>query len=129
MEEESKVRSPDDYDKYISAEIPDQKKYPKLHRLVCTHMMHGPCGVLNRKCACMVDGSCCFHYPRDFSETTQQGKDSYPIYRRDDGKQVKIRGEWLNNRWVCCSIKSVKYLYKYVFHFCWIGQMWMGNQL
>ena len=44
MKNESKVRTPDDYDKYISAELPDQKKYPELHRLVCKHMMHGPCG-------------------------------------------------------------------------------------
>jgi hypothetical protein len=27
-----------------------------LHDLVCNHMMHGPCGVLNDKCACMQDG-------------------------------------------------------------------------
>jgi hypothetical protein len=100
-----------------------------------TFQMHGPRGVHNRDCPCMVYGNCHFHYPLNFSETTQQGKDSYPIYRtRDDGQQVKIRREWLNNRWVvsfspillmrynchinvevCCSIKSVKYLYKCVF--------------
>ena len=74
MEAESKVRTPDDYDKYISAELPDQKKYPELHRLVCKHMMHGPCGVLNHKCPCMIDGNYRFYYPRDFCETTQQGK-------------------------------------------------------
>jgi hypothetical protein len=28
MEDESKVCTPDDYDKYISAELPYQKKYP-----------------------------------------------------------------------------------------------------
>jgi len=90
MEEESKVWSPNDYDKYISAELPDQKKYPKLHRLVCKHMMHGTCGVLNHKCACMIDSSCRFHYPHDFCETTQQGNNSYVIYRRrDDGQKVE----------------------------------------
>ena len=60
MEDESKVRTPDDYDKYISAELPNQKKYLELHRLVCKHMMHGPCGVLNRKCPCMIDGN--YHF-------------------------------------------------------------------
>jgi hypothetical protein len=135
MEADSKVRTPDDYDKHISAELPDQKKYPELHRLVCKHMMHGPCGVLNHKCPCMKDGKCRFHYPREFCETTLQGKNSYPIYRRrDDGQKVKIRREWLDNRWVvpynpillmrynchinvevCSSIKCAKYIYKYVF--------------
>ena len=135
MKDESKVHTPDDYDKYISAELPDQKKYPELHRLMCKHTMHGPCGVLNRKCPCMIDGNCHFHYPYYFYETTQRGKSSYPIYRRrDDGQKVKIRKEWLDNRWVvpynpillmrynyhinvevCNSIKCAKYLYKYVF--------------
>lgn len=82
MESGSKLKSPDDFDKYILAELPDKKKYPELHKFVCKHMMHGPCGVLNKNCPCMVDGECRFRYPRQFSESTQQGKDSYPIYRR-----------------------------------------------
>jgi hypothetical protein len=90
MKDESKVQTPNDYDKYISAELPDQKKYPELHRLVCKHMMHGLCGVLNRNCPCMVDGNCHFHYPCNFSETTQQENDSYPIYRRRDDRQQEV---------------------------------------
>ncbi|XP_066381900.1 uncharacterized protein [Miscanthus floridulus] len=43
MEPNTKLRSPDDYDKFISAELPDPVKYPVLHKLVCKHMMHGPC--------------------------------------------------------------------------------------
>uniref|UniRef100_K3ZF28 Helitron helicase-like domain-containing protein n=1 Tax=Setaria italica TaxID=4555 RepID=K3ZF28_SETIT len=115
--------------------IPDPNKYPWLHELVVKHMMHGPCGTLNKDYPCMVDGQCHFHYPRQFSETTQQGKDTYPIYRRrEDGQKVKVRGEELDNRWVvpytlvllmrynchinveiCSNIKSVKYLYKYIY--------------
>jgi len=48
MESGSKLSGPDDFDKYISTELPDEKKYPLLHELVCKHMMHGPCGVLNK---------------------------------------------------------------------------------
>jgi hypothetical protein len=47
------LRSPDEFDKYIFAEISDKDKYPVLHDLVCKHMMHGPCGVLNDKYTCM----------------------------------------------------------------------------
>ena len=60
MENGSKLSGPDDFDKYISAEFPDEKKYPELHRLVCKHMIHRPCGVLNKNCRCMVDGACRF---------------------------------------------------------------------
>ena len=112
-----------------------KKKYPLLHELVYQHMMHGPCGVLNKNCACMQDGGCRFKYPKRFSETTEQGKDAYSIYRRrNDGHKVFVHKKWLNNRWVvpynlmllmrynchinvevCSSIKCCKYLYKYVY--------------
>ncbi|KAL6603039.1 hypothetical protein ACP70R_043400 [Stipagrostis hirtigluma subsp. patula] len=130
-----KIMSPDQYDRIISAEIPDKDKYPMLHSLVAKHMMHGPCGSFNKNNPCMVDGSCRYHYPRQFSETTLQGEDSYPIYRRrNDRRQVRIRGELLDNKWVvpynpyllmrynchinlevCSSIKAVKYLFKYIY--------------
>jgi hypothetical protein len=60
MASKDKLKSPDDFDKYISAEILDKDKYLVLHDLVCKHMMHGPCGVRNKNCACMVDGSVIF---------------------------------------------------------------------
>ena len=134
MKKGSNLTTPDAYDKVISAELPNKDKYPLLHILVIKHMLHGPCGVLNRKCACMVNRECRFRYPRQFCAATQQGKDSYPLYRRrDDGRRVKVRGAELDNRWVvpynprllmtynchinveaCSSIKACKYLFKYV---------------
>ena len=56
MDTSAKLSGLDAFYKYISAELPDEKKYPLMHRLVCKHMMHGPCGVLNPKYPCMVDG-------------------------------------------------------------------------
>jgi hypothetical protein len=101
MKKGSNLTTPDAYDKVISAELPNKDKYPVLHSLVIKHMLHGPCGVLNRKCACMVNGECHFRYPRQFCAATQQGKDSYPLYRRrDDGRRVKVRGAELDNRWM-----------------------------
>ncbi|GAA0164737.1 hypothetical protein LIER_20298 [Lithospermum erythrorhizon] len=97
-------------------------------------MMHGPCGSLNLKNVSMVNGKCKNHYPKEFTEYTTHGKGRYPIYRRrNDGKTAKVRGHLLDNRWVipynpqllaefnchmnveiCCDIKDVKYLYKYI---------------
>ncbi|XP_044360895.1 uncharacterized protein [Triticum aestivum] len=135
MKAKSKLATPDDYDRVICAEIPDKEKHPVLHDLVVKHMLHGPCGELKKSCPCMIDGQCRFHYPRDFCDATQQGKDSYPIYRRrDDGRRIRIRGADLDNRWVvpynpsllmrynchinveaCSNIKAVKYLFKYIY--------------
>jgi hypothetical protein len=92
------LRSPDEFDKYISTEIPFKDKYPVLHDLVCKHMMHGPCGVLNDKCTCMQDGECRFQFPRQFCDAAQMGKDSYLVYRRrDDGQVVEVRNAKLDN--------------------------------
>jgi hypothetical protein len=135
MANKDKLRSPDEFDKYIFAEILDKDEYAVLHDLVCKHMMHGPCGVLNDKCTCMQDGECQFWFPRQFCDAMQMGKDLYPVYsRRDDGQVVEVRNAKLDNRWVvpfnpsllmlynchinvkiCSSIKAVKYLYKYIY--------------
>jgi hypothetical protein len=64
MKSGSKLTTPDAYDRVILAEIPDKDKYLELHDLVISHMLYGPCGVLNKNCACMVDGECHFKYPR-----------------------------------------------------------------
>ncbi|AQK59598.1 hypothetical protein ZEAMMB73_Zm00001d053542 [Zea mays] len=130
-----KLTCPEQYDLLISAEIP-HNKYPELRKMVIKHMMHGPCGSLNPNCPCTKGHvSCKNHYPRPFSDTTLQGKDSYPIYKcRDDGRKEKVRGCELDNRWVvpynpyllrlfnchinveaCGSIKVVKYLLKYIY--------------
>jgi hypothetical protein len=134
MANRDKLRSLDEFHKYISAEILNKDKFPMLHDLVCKHMMHGPCGVLNNKCTCMQDGECQFRFPRQFCDVTQMGKDSYQVYRRrDDGQVVEVRNAKLDNMWVvpfnhsllmlynchinveiCSSIKTVKYLYKYI---------------
>ncbi|ONM54612.1 hypothetical protein ZEAMMB73_Zm00001d020246 [Zea mays] len=135
MQRKYKLTCPEQYDLLISAEIPSNK-YPELQKMVIKHMMHSPCGSLNPNCPCTKGRkSCKNHYPRPFNDTTLQGKDLYPIYRRhDDDHKEKVRGCELDNRWVvpynpyllrlfnchinveaCGSIKAVKYLFKYIY--------------
>ncbi|RCV11597.1 hypothetical protein SETIT_2G199000v2 [Setaria italica] len=61
-------------------------------------------------------------------------KNKYPLLHQLDGQKVFIRKKWLDKRWVvpynpillrhynchvnvevCCSIKSIKYIYKYIY--------------
>ncbi|GJX07282.1 hypothetical protein Tco_0195214 [Tanacetum coccineum] len=136
-EEADKLANPDHYDKVVCAKILDPNKQPELHQLVLKHMIHDPCGHLNTRCPCMEGDpkKCRWNCPRQFQETTQQGDDSYPLYRRrDNGIEVNVRNSVLDNRWVvpynpkllmmfnchinvevCSSIKSVKYVFKYVY--------------
>ncbi|KAL6176715.1 hypothetical protein ACLB2K_053348 [Fragaria x ananassa] len=138
LNDDDKLNNPDDYDKIVRAEIPSQDEEPTLYNAVLGHMIHGPCGVHKRNAPCMKSGSCKRGYPKSFSANTCQGNDSYPIYRRrdihsntdfDDNVNRQVDNRWVvpYNPWlltkydchvnveVCCSIKSVKYLYKYVY--------------
>ncbi|XP_073120058.1 uncharacterized protein [Henckelia pumila] len=135
LKKEHKINSTDQFDDYVSAELPEEEKNPRLFNVVVKHMMHGPCGHLNKTNSCMVRGQCKSHYPQKFCERTVQGKDGYPIYRRrNDSQTVDVRRAKLNNQWVvpynpyllmrydchmnveiCSGLTAVKYLYKYIY--------------
>uniref|UniRef100_A0A1S4BAU6 Helitron helicase-like domain-containing protein n=1 Tax=Nicotiana tabacum TaxID=4097 RepID=A0A1S4BAU6_TOBAC len=55
LEQGYKITLADQYDKFISAELPDEEEYPLLHDLVVKHMMHGPCGKHRPTNSCMKD--------------------------------------------------------------------------
>ncbi|XP_073120893.1 uncharacterized protein [Henckelia pumila] len=135
LSQASKMFYPEAFDRIVCAELPDQITHPYLFSLVVKHMIHGPCGSLNPSCPCMKKGSCKFNYPKDFSENTKFGINSYPIYRRrNDNHILTIRGSQLDNRWVipynpyllakfnchinveiCSTIQAIKYIYKYIY--------------
>ncbi|XP_071582207.1 uncharacterized protein [Temnothorax nylanderi] len=112
-------------------EIPDPCENRNLHDIVMRHMIHGPCGDW-----CLVDGKCSKHYPKSYHEETRMDEDAYPYYRRRaTGKTFERPGGYIvDNRHVVpycptlstifnchinveivSSIKSVKYLYKYIY--------------
>jgi hypothetical protein len=135
FDNDDKLREPEDYDRVVRAEIPKVEFEPQLYEAVLKHMIHGPCGRLNQNSPCMKDGQCKKRYPKEFVEETRQGNDSYPQYRRQFHEPVSLnRNIHVDNRWVvpynpwlllkydchinvevCSSIKSIKYLYKYVY--------------
>jgi hypothetical protein len=132
---EDKPKDADAIDKMVSAEIPDIQCFPRLHAIVTKHMIHGPCGEHNLNSPCMVDGKCSKKFPKDFQEETVTNSDGYPKYRRRNlGQTTTANGSSINNSWIvpynpflslkynchinvesCASVKSVKYLFKYVY--------------
>ncbi|KYN14600.1 ATP-dependent DNA helicase PIF1 [Trachymyrmex cornetzi] len=126
-----KITTPQIVDKFISAEIPDPCKNRILHDIVMRHMIHGPCGDW-----CLINGKCSKHYPKSYLEETRMDEDAYPYYRRRNNSKSFERpgGYVIDNRYVVpycpilsiifnshinvevvSSIKSVKYLYKYIY--------------
>ncbi|XP_021953009.1 uncharacterized protein LOC110849854 [Folsomia candida] len=88
----------DKLNQLISAEIPDINEYPRLHAVVTKHMVHGPCGSANLNSPCTgPDGKCTKEFPKPFQNETLVNCDGYPKYQS------------------CASVKSVKYLFKYVY--------------
>ncbi|XP_045793087.1 uncharacterized protein LOC123888169 [Trifolium pratense] len=119
----------------ISAEIPHPKLYPKLHAVVTSYMIHGPCGKSNLSSPCM-NGTlqCSKFFPKKYKSSTSIDEDGYPSYRRrDTGVVVEKSGVKLDNGFVvpynpfllmryqahinveaCNKSNAIKYLFKYV---------------
>ena len=136
LDANDKPRNADDYDKIVCAEIPDPDNQKELHDIVVKNLMHGPCGALNPRCVCMVDGHCKHNFPKPLQDHTTINEDNYPSYRRRNRFQFTNKNgeKQYGDQWVvpyspyltlkynahinveiCNSITAVKYLYKYVF--------------
>ncbi|CAN6573919.1 unnamed protein product [Malus baccata var. baccata] len=123
LDENDKINNPYEYDRIVRAEILNEDVEPQLYNVVLKHMIHG---LYKRK------------YSKPFALVTVQGNDSYPIYQRrgnrlpvslDRQGNIMVDNSWVipYNPWlllrydchinveICASIKSVKYLYKYVY--------------
>ncbi|XP_072081040.1 uncharacterized protein [Arachis hypogaea] len=134
MSSEFKPQTPDDIDKHITAEIPDENERPNLYGAVQNYMVHGLCGSYNKNSPCMKNGSCSKFYPKEFRQRTFIDEAEFPKYRRtDNGRTVKKRECVLDNKFIVpynpelllkfgchinveytCQTSSIKYLFKYV---------------
>lgn len=140
LDGQDKLNDPFSIDNLISAEIPNPTTNGRLYELVKKFMVHGPCSEYNPNAPCMINGVCSKHYPKEFSNETVVLENGYISYRRRDlGFYIEYKPnrnaetDYLDNRWIvpynpylllkyeahinvesCASIKSVKYLYKYL---------------
>ena len=93
MASEDVPTTTDQYDQFVSAEIPSAKN-PVLRELVLKHMVHGPCGALNPSSPCMENGACSKGFPKKFSPVTVESDESYHVYQRGspaDGGETSSR--------------------------------------
>jgi hypothetical protein len=70
LQESDKIRTVDQVDMVVNAEIPDKDSHKLAYETVTNCMMHGPCGVGFPKAACMKDGKCSKGFPKAFQEET-----------------------------------------------------------
>ncbi|GBM17754.1 hypothetical protein AVEN_170831-1 [Araneus ventricosus] len=100
LDSESKIRTKDDIDKFVSAELPDPYTDLRLFQIVTKCMVHGPCGTININSPCMRDGQCCKSFPKQFKDDTEENVNGYPIYRRRATEPVQVGKYSIDNRWV-----------------------------
>ena len=123
MDFRHKIRTPEDVDRVICAELPpDPKQYlenspermqaERLEKIVSEQMIHGPCGVFNPHCPCMYDlnghttPNCSKHFTKRFhSFTSWNCENGSPVYRRrsptEGGRTItKKNGITIDNSWV-----------------------------
>ena len=134
MREEDRIHTVQDVDSVVQAFVPKEEDDKELYDLVLQHMVHNRCtGNPNDICYSKEKNCCSKAFPKDFREETSFAPDrSSPFYRRPSGSPVPDSD--VDNRWVvpyspyllkkygahinieaCGSIKSVFYLYKYVY--------------
>ena len=53
VDAKDKIKSPEELDRFISAELPDKISDPEAYRVVANLMMHGPCGTAKPSAPCM----------------------------------------------------------------------------
>jgi hypothetical protein len=89
---DDKLKTPEDTDCLVCAELPDKNIEPDLFETVTVSLLHGPCSIHDSTKPCTVDRKCTRNYPRPFRDTTTLTEDSYPSYRRrDDGRSIDKR--------------------------------------
>uniref|UniRef100_UPI00358EF83A uncharacterized protein n=1 Tax=Myxine glutinosa TaxID=7769 RepID=UPI00358EF83A len=133
--QEDKICTAEDIDRIVSAQIPNSNESPEIHSLVKSHMIHGPCGTLNCHSICVKDGVCSKGFPKAYAAETLASIDGYALYKRPpNGPTITVHGTDVDcqfvvpfnayllkkyrahiNIEVCASIKSIKYLFKYVY--------------
>ena len=131
LENQDKIHTVQQVDALISAQIPDENIHPQLYGAVTHFMLHGPCTPER----CLQNGRCKKHFPKSFCEQTRMNDDGYPEYARpDNGHTVQKNEDSFTNQHVvphnqkllvqfqchmnievCASIKSVKYIHKYIY--------------
>ncbi|XP_016192085.1 uncharacterized protein LOC107632957 [Arachis ipaensis] len=108
-----KLKTLENIDKHILAEIPDKHSRPKLYAAVEKFMIHGPCGRHNNTSPCMSNGRCSKFFPKQFRLRTVIDEVGFPKYkRRDNGRTIMKKNIVLDNSYIVPYNRSL--LLKYI---------------
>ena len=105
-----RLSTPQRIDAFISSEIPDPLKDPRLYDLVKTHMVHGPC---QRGLCVNEQGHCTKGFPKPFQNETEISGDSYvKTRRRDNGRKIQFKDRTIDSRYVVAHSPYLLHRYR-----------------
>nr|GEV65137.1 DNA helicase [Tanacetum cinerariifolium] len=134
VDSESKIKSIEDVDQYILAELPYPRIDPDGYNIVFETMMHGPYGAANMKASCMKGDKCGKSFPKKFNSKTFFEDNGHVHYQRRDISITTTRNQFkLDNNYVVSYNRDlllafrahinveyygwsmlIKYLFKYI---------------
>ena len=145
LENKHALDRPEDIDRIIKAEIPDDSN-PRYLSAVKSFMIHNVCGSSNPKAPCNTEVNgrviCSKRFPMAFCDATVVGENAYAQYRRRSpaaggryytkrfkGSEVEVNNSWvvphnpyLLTKYRChmnlekiVSVKALKYVFKYLY--------------
>lgn len=82
LADHSKLKTPQDIDRCISAEIPDPITNPSAYDAISKFMIHGPCSGGGSKTGCIKNNSCSKNFPKKYHNKITINEDGIVTYKR-----------------------------------------------
>jgi len=125
MRADLRVRTRENVDGIVRADIPDASTEPLLFDVVVRNMIYKACGTLNTTALCMRKGKCCFNFLQEFLEEIVLAPYQKPQYRRpDDDRYVLAPG---SNYWYT-SCNSASNFVRMSFCACILAHQFFPHQ-
>ncbi|SGY12899.1 BQ5605_C011g06649 [Microbotryum silenes-dioicae] len=120
MDPEDKPKTNDDYNKIVTAEIPDRDKFPALFETITNSMLHRQCNRPGNHTCHDKHGKCTKRFPKRLQpRTTSEDGAQEEIYT---DANVVPTNPFLASKYNChvnveiaSGVAAIKYLYKYVY--------------
>ena len=78
MHPDARLRTLDEIDAAIRADLPRKEQEPLLYDCVTRFMLHKPCGAANPRATCIRDDLYRFYFPFEFLDRTVLPEHGYP---------------------------------------------------
>ena len=116
------MKTPEDFESIVCAEIPDPEAKPELQKLVQKFMIHEPCNQRRKDNPCLKTTCFCqANFPKEFTNYTLSKEDGHPECKRREPRRgghtciVHVNGKGkvrVGNNWIIPHNLYIEETYK-----------------